>query len=260
MPRFKASIQLLKENAGALFEKEIVEMVPEDIKKSVEVAVQSVVAATSDTEIQNTIDMFQRKTAVSLLTDAIGGNPVTAEFKEASNRILSRESTIEKELKRLVVSPVVSTLTGQIQKQRGTRMEDKAEDEHSVKTGIQVSNRNTPTRYEGLYYTIVGYIDGTHGDKVIETKNRKHFWSTTPEYDIIQLRCYMKMRGNLNGVLLERFPNEKVRETHLSWDDAAWSEIDEELIKLSKNIETMTEGDVWAIVNSVLSKTDKKIR
>ena len=260
LPRFKASIQLLKESTGALSEREIVEIVPEKIKRSVEKAVQAVITSTCDVDIKNTIDTFQRQTVVSLLNDAISGSPLTLEFKEAGNRILSNESTVEKEVKRLGLSPVVSTITGQIQKQRGTRMEEKAEDEHSVKTGVSVTNRNTGTRYEGLHYTIVGYIDGTHGDKVIETKNRKHFWGSPPEYDLIQLRCYMKMRGNLDGVLLERFPNEKTRETHLPWDDSEWSEIDTKLIELSTEIENMTEDDVWSIVNSVLTKTDKKLK
>jgi hypothetical protein len=139
-------------------------------------------------------------------------------------------------------------------------MESIAEDELGAKTGITVSNRNTPVRYESLHYIIVGYIDGTSGDRIVETKNRKHFWGSPPEYDLIQLRCYMKMKGNTDGVLLERFPNGNTRETELVWDDSEWDTLDANLRNLTNEIEKMTLTEAERIVREILTKTDKKTR
>lgn len=257
IPRFKPAFECAKD---ALTERDILEQISPVMKESVAAAVASSIASTCQTEIKQTIATFQKKATAMLLNEALSGNAMSAEFQDASLRIASKQSSIETEMKRLETTPVVATLTSQIQKQRGTQMESKAEDEHASRTGKEVTQRNTPVRYESQTYILVGYIDGTHDQKVIETKNRKHVWGSPPEYDLIQLKCYMKMKGNVDGVLLERFPNGKSRETNLVWDDAIWEEIHEGLSDVSTQIQTMSLSDVNTLVKNILIKTDRKKR
>jgi hypothetical protein len=257
MPRFYSAFAAA---ADSLTERDILEIAPTSVKQDIEKAISETIVSTSQKEIKQTILEFQKRTAETLLNNAISGNAITAELQDVGKRILKGETTVKRELEKLEVSPVVQTLTSQIQKQRGTRMESIAEDELGAKTGITVSNRNTPVRYESLHYIIVGYIDGTSGDRIVETKNRKHFWGSPPEYDLIQLRCYMKMKGNTDGVLLERFPNGNTRETELVWDDSEWDTLDTALRNLTNEIEKMTLTEAERIVREILTKTDKKTR
>uniref|UniRef100_A0A6C0I634 Uncharacterized protein n=1 Tax=viral metagenome TaxID=1070528 RepID=A0A6C0I634_9ZZZZ len=257
MPRFASAFASA---ADSLTERDILEIAPTSVKQDIEKAISETIVSTSQKEIKQTILEFQKRTAETLLNDAISGNAITAELQNVGERILKGETTVKQELEKLEVSPVVQTLTSQIQKQRGTRMESIAEDELGAKTGIAVSNRNTPVRYESLHYIIVGYIDGTSGDRIVETKNRKHFWGSPPEYDLIQLRCYMKMKGNVDGVLLERFPTGITRETLLHWDDSEWDILDSALRNLANGIEKMTLPEAERIVREILTKTDKKTR
>jgi hypothetical protein len=257
MPRFALAFVSAKD---ALTESDILEIVPVAIKTAVETAITDAIASTCEKDIKKTIQVFQQAAAETLLNQAIVGSALTVDLQAAATRIQENRSTIQQELKLLETAPIVQTLTGQIQKQRGTRMEAKAEDEHGMKTGVSVSDRNTPVRHETPEYILVGYIDGTHGQRVIETKNRKHFWGTPPEYDLIQLKCYMKMRGDVEGVLLERFPTGDSRETLVTWDDDEWETIDRGLRRVANDIKRMTLPDAETIVKSVLMKTDKKNR
>jgi hypothetical protein len=144
-------------------------------------------------------------------------------------------------------------LASEIQKRRGTRLEDKAENEHAVSTGVQVTDRNTFVDFECSDYRLIGYLDGIQGGKVVETKNRKRFWTTPPAYDFIQLRCYMFMRGKCDGVLLENFPGRGPRTTALPWDDDAWNLIHEGLCSVARTIANTTEEDAHSLARSVFA-------
>jgi hypothetical protein len=87
---------------------------------------------------------------------------------------------------------------------------------------------------------------------VLETKNRKRFWREPPMYDLIQLRCYMKMKGNLPGVLLECFPGGDSRKTHLKWDLDEWQSIHDNLCAVSDEISRLTLESAESIIRKVL--------
>ena len=144
-------------------------------------------------------------------------------------------------------------LASEIQKRRGTRLEDKAENEHAVSTGIQVTDRNTFVDFECSDYRLIGYLDGIQGDKVVETKNRKRFWTTPPAYDFIQLRCYMFMKGEKDGVLLENFPGRAPRTTEVPWDDERWMDIHAGLCGVARTIANITEEDAHSLAQSVFA-------
>jgi hypothetical protein len=125
---------------------------------------------------------------------------------------------------------------------------------------MAVTNRNTNVKYESDTYILSGSIDGQQEGKVIEIKNRKHFWKEVPEYDIIQLKCYMKMKGNVDGVLYETFPNQESRETVLHWNDEEWDEIHKGLESVANFVSNISQNEVDSIALSIFTKMDRKVR
>lgn len=253
IPKFRPAIAQFKKETGAKTEREIVQQAPESIKTAIASAVSTATASSSQAEIHSTIEQFQKTATTTLLKDALDGKAVSSDFSAAAQRIRAGTSTPEKEAVALESAPVVTTLAREIQKQRGTRLESVAEDKH-VKP---VTNRNTPVRYECEEYGLTGYIDGMEGDKVLETKNRKRVWKEIPDYDLIQLRCYMKMRGEVDGVLLETFPGHPPRTTEVPWDDAEWDSIHDGLCSVAREIATLSSSELGRILRAgLLTKTD----
>ena len=72
--------------------------------------------------------------------------------------------------------------------------------------------------------------------KIVETKNRKRFWKEPPPYDFVQLRTYMMMKGRVDGILLENFPEHEPRITEVVWSDSEWEKIHSGLLKVCDEI------------------------
>jgi hypothetical protein len=132
-------------------------------------------------------------------------------------------------------SPVVLHALGLAVKERGTRIEEQSTNKLEVSTGVAIHSRNAKCYVYAIpssNIVIAGRTDGLQGeDTVIETKTRRRFWKSPPEYDIIQLRCYMKLTNRKLGVLNECFPDGSNRVTKIEWSDSIWSEIENGLIE-----------------------------
>lgn len=252
--KFKPLIERIKTETGGRTQKEVVDAIPEDIKIALDSAVSESISLSTESDIVKTIETFKKDTTQKLLESALDGKSSSVEFKSAAERIQKKETTLEQELKTLEKSTVVCAISSEVQKRRGTQMESKAEDDHAEATGKEITNRNSSVRIELPEYTLFGYIDGMQSGRVVETKNRKRVWSEPPEYDIIQLRCYMKMKGEIDGLLLERFPNGTVRETRLHWDPTEWGFIHAGLCLVADEIAKMTSEQAEKIARSVLIK------
>lgn len=176
-------------------DKELVERAPADLKIGLQEAIAGATVASSDYEIRKIVDAYKK---------TIDGR--------------ADEKTI-------------SALTSEIQKQRGVRLEHRAEDNFG-----RVENRSEYVRFVCPEYEITGYIDGIRDGKIVETKNRKRFWKDPPSYDFIQLRCYMKMKGHLDGILLENFPENEPRVTEVPWNDTEWEKIHQGLLSVCDEI------------------------
>jgi hypothetical protein len=250
--KFKPLIQHLKIETGGQTAVEILETASVIAKQCLEKAVTTAVASTTQTEITNTIKTFKKDVSESLLKSALDGADSTPEFKAAAERIQKKETTVEKEVKKLQETTVVDLMSQEIQKQRGTRMEHVVEDAHAASTGKEVSNRGDRAYFECSEYTLFGYIDGMQDGAILETKNRKRFWKEPPPYDLVQLRCYMKMKGEIDGVLLECFPGNSTRETRLNWDDSEWEKIHTGLCEVSSEIGNLTYQEAEMIIRKYL--------
>jgi hypothetical protein len=131
-------------------------------------------------------------------------------------------------------SPVVLQALSLAVKERGTRIEEESTNKLEAASGLTIHSRNARCYIYSIPSTnivIAGRSDGLQGDDtVVETKTRRRFWKSPPEYDLIQLRCYMKLTNRQFGILNECFPDGTSRATKIEWSDTVWSEIENKLI------------------------------
>ncbi len=252
MPKFKPLIQRVKESTGKKSERDHIAEAPEEVKEILAKAVDSSIGMSKTSEIETKIEEFKKETTSQLLKGAMEGKAAPVEFRIAAERIAKKETTIEKETAKLEHSMVVDSLSREIQKQRGTKLESVTEDKHASDTGKAVFDRGGSARFECSEYILCGYIDGMQDGCVVETKNRKRVWKEVPTYDVIQLRCYMKMKGEIDGLLLESFPDRTTRKSHFTWDVDEWNAIHTNLVAVADEIDSMSSERAESIVRKCL--------
>jgi hypothetical protein len=192
-----------------------------DLAVTIEKAIESSVAAKSESEL----------------------NRVIAAAVADSGAILGKEEATE----------LQQAIQGKIQTQRGVKMEATAIREYDARHRVvEATVAITKTYIETDDYGIVGIIDHYDGVRVVEIKNRKTYWRTPPEYDLIQLLIYMKMYGGCNGVLVEKFSDRAPRETELIWDERRWEELHTKIVAECRKIETLTEEQVTKMLLGVV--------
>jgi len=264
LPQFKDVVLDVKKTFGAKTDREVVNSATPASLNAMYKSVNMSVSATSDSQMEKAIDTFKKEHIKQVIQETVEGKrpPSSSPIvREMVNNIKEGKSTLEEACSHSdVVSHIQATqehkvLSSEIQKRRGIQLEDKAENNYAQETGIEVTNRNSVIQFECPEYRMFGYLDGMQGDKVVETKNRKRFWTTPPAYDFIQLRCYMFMKGKTNGVLLENFPGKPPRTTEVEWDDLKWQEIHQGLCQVANEIKEMTEEEARSIAWSIYSQT-----
>jgi len=111
-------------------------------------------------------------------------------------------------------------------------------------------------RFLGDGYMLEGRLeDGvkSHDGRVVEVKTRRNWFPRPPEYDLIQLRVYLRLSGAKEGGVLEersqRDP-ELRRTTVVSCDDSQWEEILQGLKEAARELREATLDDArrWAEV------------
>jgi len=265
MPQFKDVILQVKDRLNAKTDREIVECISPDVRKVLDTCVESAIVAKSDKEVTEIITTFKTERTKSMLKEALEGTrTLDIKLDDSLARIHTGQTSVEQEVERMCIRKEVKeviektrehqVLTSEIQKRRGTKLESTAEDAYSVATGHTVGERNTFVRLECPEYLLIGYIDGSHDGRILETKNRKRYWKEPPAYDLIQLRCYMKMKGCIPGTLLENFPEHTPRTTHIEWDDSEWEKIHTGLVHVAKEISEMTEEEAIDLARFVFTR------
>lgn len=124
---------------------------------------------------------------------------------------------------------IVKSLTSSVNKMRGTVNEAKSLNAYEKKTGQKVVKRNSQfyrrnigTPEDPCY--IGGRVDGiVEGDRVIETKGRRNrFFSSVPEYEKVQMQCYMFLTRLPICDWVQRF-NREVRSKTIHFDGDYWT-------------------------------------
>jgi len=258
LPKFKPMILGVKESMGARTEREIVDQASPATMRAMWNSVDVACKATTDKEMESAIQTFKTTHIQQVVQETLEGKrPVSEALKEVVAKIVSGQTTVAAAASNpQVVAHVESTqehqvLASEIQKRRGTKLEDKAENTYAAETGKEVTDRNTFVEFECPDYRLIGYLDGLQDGKVVETKNRKRFWTVPPAYDFVQLRCYMFMKGKKDGVLLENFPGNPPRTTRVPWNDDAWMDIHDGLCDVARTIANIADEDVVSLARSV---------
>jgi hypothetical protein len=154
-----------------------------------------------------------------------------------------KTNIIETARERGVSKEVVSTALKEIQYIVGSREENSCINKYETANSVKVLDRNSrcyTLPITGLPFKAIlaGKVDGitTYNGERAVLENKKRMKSMRrdspyppPEYDIIQLRCYMKLTGVKHGILNEEFPDRTSRETHIEWSDQEWGKIMTEL-------------------------------
>jgi hypothetical protein len=223
-------------------------------KKKLDEAVE-LLKTTADVEIQSkVVQTFKNELAVKVKeVEKVAHVPTVAAIIQQHSERVSKEiesQPISKEVKELITKDAESELI----KDRGTRGENAILDKYEHDTGNKVEHRNTEwIDIFGGSYHIVGRTDGYDEDNniIIEVKNRfsERVWKKgTPDYDIIQLRVYM--RGmNCDGEIVEHYKETgETRRTLYKNDDKEWRKIEsalniavDDMNKLMKNPDKLAD-------------------
>ena len=158
MPKYKSAILGLKETMGVKNEREIVAEASPSALKAMWKSVDQAVGATSDEQVEKAISTFKQEHVRQVVQETLEGKraPTCVALEEVVARVIAGQTTIENEMPTLCVQPEVKmaientqehqVLASEIQKRRGTKLEDKAENDHAAATGIEVTGRNFPGR------------------------------------------------------------------------------------------------------------------
>ena len=131
-----------------------------------------------------------------------------------------------------MAAQLLADARGEVSKKRGLNNEDKILNTYEAERKVVLTERNTRMlRMEKETFTLVGRTDGfvAEQNRVVDSKDRTRFFTSPPEYDIIQLRVYMHMLDAKDSELIEKFPKNPTRTTVYTNDPDAWADIEASL-------------------------------
>lgn len=137
----------------------------------------------------------------------------------------------------------------------GTAREEASRQQLVQEVGVPVEHTNAfklvklgYLPYAKVAWGVGGRLDGLDADgRVVEIKNRtRRFFTTVPEYERVQVACYMKIMGAASAVVVQQFNGEQ-RRTILAHDEAAWQSYHALMTNLMRVYELFTAPDNVAL-------------
>lgn len=123
------------------------------------------------------------------------------------------------------------------------RMAEGITSEREQVTDLKLKENNR-TRYELMLspsIQLIGRVDGFQQQQLYELKRRMHnLPSWIPEYDLVQVMCYMALTRSPTVIIQEMFKTQK-RETELSFNVMRWKELVGQLLALVDQLEILIE-------------------
>jgi hypothetical protein len=181
-------------------------------------------------ETERNISMYEASVKNNFICDIIADTStifVPPEIKRKVKTQSLEASLQDKDVLQFMESDItLREACTEAQRRRGVRFEGVATDNLQSRLGQDITRRNAQVytkRCDG--FILVGKCDGLTGDAVVETKVRRRFWEQVPQYDIIQLRIYMKLCSKRSGLLNEEFPDGTTRTTEIAHDEKEWLRI-----------------------------------
>jgi hypothetical protein len=182
------------------------------------------------------------KTEVRRLRDGVKREAERLEREVAATTYLARADDAE-----------VQEAAGRAALQRrGEVQEATVLDVVAARERTTVAERNASVeRYVGENYVVVGRVDGVTEDGcIVEVKTRKNWFARPPDYDVVQLQVYLRLRGAQEGVLEESSQRDPGlwRSTKVTCNDQEWEQIDEQLREASREIReaSLETARTWA--------------
>jgi hypothetical protein len=135
-----------------------------------------------------------------------------------------------------------------VQKKRGRDEEEEVINDAETRMNIKISERNTKSgKLWGRNYVVLGRVDGVSEEDIVEVKTRRNWFSAPPQYDIVQLRVYLRMFDKPRGILIEENRDRGLtRETVIQNCDDEWSDIDRSLEECAQKLLACSETDIIA--------------
>lgn len=222
--------------------------------------IKDVLVSNTAIEVEKSMQIFERHTEKLIIKDiihkALNETPILSsqvktpeDVQTVINSICKNTDSSNSALEEAIKNPTIKKFIKEskeivesvksINTLRGQKLEEKSTDAYESTSGVKVKSRNSKCYiYAKNNWKIAGRVDGLTDDAVVETKTRRRFWPSPPEYDIIQLRCYMKLCSKKVGILNEQFPNNTSRETRIDWDENIWQCIENDIDLAITDFET----------------------
>ena len=222
-----------------------------EVENELHSEIKDVLSGTTASQIEEYMNIYERKTEKLIVNDIIlrtfGETPIFSkqidtpiniqeEFSSICNKSENSSDAIEAAIRNPIVTKFLKESKEVIQSVksintlRGQKLEEKSTDAYQNSIGTDIKYRNSKCYiYTKGLWLIAGRVDGLTDDAVIETKTRRRFWKSPPEYDIIQLRCYMKLCNKKIGILNEQFPDNTSKATRIEWNDTIWKSIEDSI-------------------------------
>lgn len=185
---------------------------------------------------------------------------MSEECKQSAEREV--EKIAEFQLRKRVIQQVSkpedmkSLLQEAVQKKRGRDEEEEVINDAEKRLNIKIAERNTKFGYfNGRNYVILGRVDGVSEDDIVEVKTRRNWFSAPPEYDLVQLRVYLRIFDKPRGILIEENRDRgQTRETVVENSDDEWLKIDQRLFECADKLAKVSSDDIIKWSASVLRK------
>jgi hypothetical protein len=232
-----------------------------EVESELHSEIKDVLSGSNAAEIEESMNVYERKTEKLIVNDIIlrtlGEAPIfskqvdtPSDVQDEFRSICAKSANSSDAIEAAISNPIVTKFLKEskevvqsvksINTLRGQKLEEKSTDAYQEKSGTDVKFRNSKCYiYTKGSWLIAGRVDGLTDDAVVETKTRRRFWKSPPEYDIIQLRCYMKLCNKKVGILNEQFPDNTSKVTRIEWSDTIWESIEESIDESIAEFENM---------------------
>jgi hypothetical protein len=177
--------------------------------------------------------------AKKLAAEAVAAVPsveqTLSNVEAACQKVIDRTPSMSPEM----AAQLLADARGEVAKKRGLNNEDKILNTYEAERKVVLTERNTRMlRMETELFTLVGRTDGfvAEQNRVVDSKDRTRFFTTPPEYDIIQLRVYMRMLNATDSELIEKFPKNPTRHTVYTNDAEEWANIEASLNTVTRRM------------------------
>ncbi len=213
-------------------------------------------------ELKTTLDRWKTQVAVSPHTLPLAVVQASREICETLMSLKTKPDVCkpgsvlatvsgadDKAVKTVSVADVSREVTSQLQRHHGITQEPR-----SVRQLKDVTENNTKFHIKALCQlpghitlNVGGRIDGLRDKKrLVEIKNRKaKFMMPLPEYDVIQLHCYMYLLNQTEADMSEHLPDGRQKVTAVRWNPTLWATVKLELTRFALIFHKVLYSERW---------------